>query len=210
MTDPNFTAIAIIQDRSGSMGYIKADAEGALNQFVQDQKTIPGTATLTLAQFNDGYELVFVNKPLQEVGHISLHPAGMTAMLDAIGRTIHTLGQALEAMNEDKRPGKVLVAIVTDGLENASVEYDRNKGGYEQIANLIRHQTDTYNWEFIFLAANQDAVLSATEIGIKPENALNYDATSEGVALAGASLRQFSTSYRGTGKGSWEASETSK
>ena len=78
-------------------------------------------------------------------------PRGSTALYDAIGRTINEVGARLAATPEPDRPGKVIVAILTDGQENASTEFSR-----ETIATMISHQQKAYAWEFVFLAANHD------------------------------------------------------
>lgn len=205
MTNPDFTAIAVVLDRSGSMTSIRKSAEDALNEFVNGQKQLPGKATLTLAQFDDVYELVYTNKPLDEVSAITLIPRGLTALLDAMGKTITKLGEELAAMTEDERPGKVLVAVITDGYENASSEWSR-----EKVFELIKQQREQWNWEFVFLAANQDAIATAAQFGIDRSSALTFAATDEGVAVASASLGTYTTSYRSTGKGSFDATRTSE
>jgi hypothetical protein len=106
-------------------------------------------------------------------------------MLDAIGRTIDSVGERLSDTPEEDRPEKVIVSILTDGLENASKEYT-----YEQIGSRIKRQKEKYNWEFIFLAANQDAVASAKMISIDKDDAVDFDATPEGIADALYSMNE--------------------
>ena len=106
-------------------------------------------------------------------------PKGATAILDAIGISVDSLGEKLYKCPEEERPEKVIVAILTDGLENASNEYS-----YKQVADKVREQQKKYSWEFVFLAANQDAVVTGDKIGIKKEDAVNFKATSEGITTA--------------------------
>ncbi|MGI6124498.1 MAG: vWA domain-containing protein, partial [Acetivibrionales bacterium] len=103
---------------------------------------------------------------------------GSTALIDAIGRTIHKIGNAQKHTAEDYRAEKVMFVIITDGEENSSREYSS-----EKVKKMIEHQKAKYGWEFIFLGANIDAVETAKRFGIAPNRAQNYHADSEGVEL---------------------------
>src|SRR5690606_12079144 len=106
-------------------------------------------------------DVVYENKPLKEVDVLSIEPRGMTALLDAVGITIVKLGESLSAIPEQDRPARVIFVVVTDGLENSSREYTKDK-----VKEMVKHQDEVYNWTFIFLGANQDAVFSGGEWGI--------------------------------------------
>ena len=178
--------IICIIDRSGSMAAIAKDAIGGFNTFLEEQKKVPGEATLTLVQFDTEYEVLHENTPLQDVPGLNENtflPRGMTALLDAVGKTIDNIGKRLANMPEKNRPQKVIVAILTDGQENSSREYK-----LEKIKEMITHQTEKYQWEFIFLGANQDAFEEAAKIGISLQNAVNYAATPIGVRNAYSDL----------------------
>ena len=203
MTDQNKTAIGIVLDRSGSMSSIKGDAEGALKQFIEDQKRLPGTVRLWLVRFDSQVEVRHRNKDLREVDGIKLEPRNMTALYDAIGTAITTMGEDLAAMSEDERPGKVLLAIVTDGYENHSKEYT-----HAQISEMIKRQQDEWQWEVLFLAANQDAMVVGTQLNVPAQNTLNWQTTREGTQYAGASLSAYTTKYRETGHGSFEGTSS--
>ncbi|MBP6997212.1 MAG: VWA domain-containing protein [Phycicoccus sp.] len=179
MTDPQLTHIEFILDRSGSMASIKGDIEGGFDSFVAGQRSAPGRCTVSLAQFDDHYEVVYTDLPLADVPALTLQPRGSTAMLDAIGRSMTTLGQRLAALPEDARPGTVIVAIVTDGLENASREWTR-----PAIKALIEHQSRGYSWQFLYLGADQDAVEVGTGMGIPADRALTYSRGNSRVAMA--------------------------
>jgi len=199
LTDSNYTALVIVLDRSGSMDDIRTDAQGSLNQFIRDQKAEPGKATLTLVQFDSGYELVHLNTPLGEVPEIVLHPRGSTALLDAVGFTVGRIGESLASMSENDRPGKVLVAIVTDGHENASREWT-----YDSVKRLIDEQRDKWGWEFIYLAADENAVHESAKMGIGAGATHTWVGTAKGVRAAGQSLNSYSSSYRSTGVGKFD------
>ncbi|MBT8037649.1 MAG: VWA domain-containing protein [Verrucomicrobiae bacterium] len=182
----NLTEIAYILDRSGSMDHLKESAISGFNSFLKDQQETPGDANLTLVLFDDEDLLHADRSPIQEVRQLDAStyvPRGCTALLDAIGRTIDNIGKQLAKTPEKKRPGKVIVAIYTDGYENASTDYTANK-----IAKMIRHQTDNYQWEFLFLAANEDAIATAASYGIDHKNASQVDLSEDGVNSSSASF----------------------
>lgn len=192
--NPNFTEIAFVLDRSGSMSSMAAAAIDGFNHFLRAQQHAPGHARLTLVLFDDEYLLPVDRLPVAEVlplDHSSYRPRNSTALLDAIGRTIERLGANLAAMAEPDRPGTVIVAILTDGLENASQQYT-----WRDVAERIRHQTAVYRWEFLFLGANQDAIATAAQLNIAPANAATYVADAIGTRSTGAALARKSTALR--------------
>ena len=167
----DLTDITLVIDRSGSMESIKDDAAGGINEFINQQASESGEALLTLMQFDDKYELVHSGINVKKVPRYELVPRGMTALLDAVGRAINETGERLAAINEPDRPGLVVVVIVTDGAENASKEYTR-----ADIRRMIEHQQSIYNWQFTFLAANQDAFAAGGSLGIDASGIANFAA----------------------------------
>jgi hypothetical protein len=184
----NFTRIAIVLDRSGSMESCKESTVAGFNEFIRTQREIPGEATVKLVQFDDQYETVF-DKPLTECPELTQNtfvPRGSTALLDAQGRTIVELGQELAALPEQERPSKVIVVTLTDGLENASKQYNLDK-----IGEMIREQRDKYNWDFVFLGANQDAIATAAAMSIPLPSAMSYSTSKAGVAATMAAVSHY-------------------
>ncbi|MHB8862450.1 MAG: vWA domain-containing protein [Pirellulaceae bacterium] len=165
----DLTDITLVVDRSGSMGSIRADAEGGVNAFVAEQAKQPGEALLTLVQFDTEYEFLHRGVPVQQVPPYELVPRGMTALLDAVGRAINETGERLAKMQEEDRPGLVVFVVMTDGEENSSKEFSR-----DQIKQLITQQQEKYNWHFTFLGANQDAFAEARALGIVAAGAANF------------------------------------
>lgn len=188
------TEIVCLIDRSGSMGGICGDAEGGFNQFLKEQKEAPGEANITIAQFDDEYELVADGIDIKKCEEYKLVPRGMTALLDALGKTINTVGERLSKMKDDDRPDKVVLVVVTDGHENASVEFDRKK-----ISEMIKHQEAKYGWKFVFLAANQDAIAEGSSMGFCEANSSNYAATGQGTRKAYAVASMGMQSFRASG-----------
>lgn len=181
-------------DRSGSMSNLTEKSVEGFNQFVKDQKKIEGTADLTLVIFDTEYETVFEDVDIQNVNPISandIYARGMTALLDGVGRTVDSVGVKLDKLGENEKPEHVIFVIMTDGHENASVEYKR-----EQIKNLIEQQQNTYNWTFLFLGANQDAFAEASSLGISGFTTANYDASGVGTQNAYHTTSTFASNIR--------------
>jgi hypothetical protein len=180
----NLSQITMILDRSGSMSSVWRPTIDGFNEFIEAQKKGAGDANVTLIQFDteNPYELVFEDRPVKEAPKLTgetFVPRGGTPLHDAIGRTIVDLGAKLAKTPEAERPGKVFVVIMTDGLENSSHEYSAPK-----IAEMIKHQREKYKWEFIFLGANQDAILTGEHLNIPMATAATYSATAGGTANA--------------------------
>jgi Mg-chelatase subunit ChlD len=122
--------ITVVLDRSGSMASIASDVVGGFNHFVTDQQVQPGECRLTLVQFDHECEVVYAGRPIAEAPSLTaetFEPRGTTALLDAIGRTIDATGERLRALPEPDRPDRVLLVVITDGLENASIDYNRSR-----------------------------------------------------------------------------------
>ncbi len=178
----DLTDITLVVDRSGSMASCQAEAQSGINAFIKDQKEKPGDAIFSLLQFDTEHEYVFNAVPIKQVEKYALVPRGMTALLDAVGKAITETGSRLDKMPEVDRPGLVVVAIITDGQENASNEYKRSK-----IKEMIEHQQSVYGWQFTFLGANQDAFAEAGSIGINFNATANYAADKSVLMYSGLS-----------------------
>jgi hypothetical protein len=185
MTDPSKRLIVVVLDRSGSMQSVKTDTEGGLRAFLDAQKEAPGETLVTLRQFDHKHDTVFENVPLGDVPAFELVPRGMTALHDAVGSTINAVGEHLASMDEGDRPGEVIVVILTDGQENASQEFTSN-----QVKQMITEQQDKWNWVFVFLGADQDAVAAGGRLGVRAETAMAYGSahTSEAMTSAGRAV----------------------
>ena len=172
--------ITIVLDRSGSMASIKGDTIGGFNTFLEEQQKNSENIRLSLVQFDYENETVYNNVPLKEVQPLTeetFRPRGSTALLDTLGEIINRTGQRFSEMKEGDRPSKVMFVIITDGHENASKEFNR-----KQIFDMIKHQTDKYSWDFLFLGANQDAIDEGAKYGISADMSMTYAATSAGVS----------------------------
>lgn len=189
----NLTEFAAIVDQSGSMSSVKDDAIGGFNEFLKSQKALPGDAYMTLTTFNDEVKIKprMAIKDVKEFDDDSFYTSGCTALRDAIGLTIDLVGKNLAAMDEKDRPGKVIVAILTDGAENASKLYDG-----EKVRKMIETQRDTYSWEFIFLAAGLEAFEEARSIGMDMSKTAMFVNDAIGNTAAYSALCSYATDLR--------------
>jgi hypothetical protein len=181
------TDLTFVLDRSGSMESLKNEAVGGFNSFLESQKAVPGECNFTFIQFDDRYENHFSGR-LAEVpelrldnasGAITYAPRGMTALLDAFGKTINAIGSRLDALPENAKPGTVIVVTLTDGLENASQEFDR-----QSVRAMIERQQNVYSWKFIFLGAGIDAMTEGAELGIAPKYTQKVAHSGKGICTA--------------------------
>jgi len=176
--------IIVVVDRSGSMHGIEKDVIGGFNSFLAQQKALPGEPTLTLILFDHEYQVVHQDAPLSKVPdltNLTYVPRGATALYDAIGMAITSAADA----------SKVIVAIMTDGFENASKEWSR-----EKVFDKIKDLEGQKGWEFIYLGANQDAMAVGTSMGMKAINTVSFDATTKGVSGMYTSMCNTVNQYR--------------
>ena len=179
--------LVCILDRSGSMAPLRADAVGGFNTFLDAQKAVPGAARLSVVLFDTEVETPHVRTDLAGVAPFTpadFVPRGGTALYDAVGDALYRLHSRIAETPAAERPERVVVAILTDGEENASRRYSR-----AQIADAIAARR-MEGWEFTFLAANQDAVLAAEAIGIARQDAFAFEATPAGTRGAMFSMAE--------------------
>jgi len=189
------THIICILDSSGSMSSIMKDSIGGFNTFLQEQRELPDEATITVALFdtNRNYQVLYDNVDIKKAKDLTSkewYPRGLTALYDAVGKTINT-DKARLARLGDEAPSKVLVCVVTDGYENDSKEYQQS-----DIKKLIK-ECEKDDWNFIYLAANQIASEVGQGFGISSSNTYTYTADSVGVENMSMTLTSAAVNYRG-------------
>jgi len=182
MTRSDLTHLYFLLDRSGSMQSIKTDTEGGFAAFIEEQRRAPGECRVTLAQFDNEYDVVYADRPLADVPPLDLQPRGSTALLDAMGRTISDAGTALASLRESERPGTVIVAIMTDGMENASHEWT-----HPAIKALVTQQSGQWGWQFMYMGADQDAIEVGAQLGVARDHSVTYGRAKSAGAMATAS-----------------------
>jgi Mg-chelatase subunit ChlD len=182
MKTNNLTEIICIIDKSGSMASIRDDAVGGFNSFLKDQKNKEEDALITLNLFDHEFYEMYQGKNIKyadELTYRSYVPGGMTALNDAIGISIDRADLRHANLEKAETPDNVIVAILTDGMENSSKEYSTLN-----IKRKIKIHEDKYNWKFIFLAANQDAVLTGRGYGIKDDYSMDFDTDKAGMKMS--------------------------
>ena len=177
----NLTEIVFILDRSGSMAGLEDDTIGGFNSMIRKQKAEDGEALVSTVLFDNYTEVIHDRVDIQKIQpmtHRDYYVRGCTALLDAVGKAIHHIGNVHKYAREEDRPEKTLFVITTDGMENASREYS-----YDRVKKMIQHEQEKYGWEFIFLGANIDATKEAARFGITEDRAVNYHADCQGTAV---------------------------
>lgn len=187
----DYTEIMLVIDNSQSMKTICEEAESGLNDLIKTQKNLPGKCKVSVINFSTNVQRKLGGVDIDDLEKLKIVPAGLTAMLDAIGTGINDLGQRLANMKESERPEHVIFAIVTDGQENNSKEFTN-----QQIRDMIKHQTDKYSWEFIFLGCGDDALKQAETIAISAQNTMKYTHSNVGTRTAYNSVTNKMSSIR--------------
>lgn len=173
--------LVFILDRSGSMSGLEKETIAGFNHLIKEQKEVVGEAIVSTVLFDNGFEVLHnrVNlKQIEPMTEKQYYVRGSTALLDAIGRSIIKIRQVHKQLNESEIPEKTLFFITTDGMENASKEFD-----YTRIKDYIELQNEKYNWEFIFMGANIDAIKTASRFGIHEDRAVQYHSDEQGTNL---------------------------
>ena len=175
------TEIVAIVDASGSMYTLLADAIGGLNAFIDSQRQDKDTDKFSLVFFNSEVDVIYDGVLLKDVPAVTnkqYRPAGMTALYDAVGSTIDKVGKRLDALDESEKPDKVLLVILTDGEENASVEYTSDR-----VKAMLTHQQDVYSWGVIYLAASEGGLKDGRSMGVKDADTVKFQPTCKGVKI---------------------------
>ena len=198
MTDKrNTMEVVFILDRSGSMSGLEADTIGGFNATLNKQKKVEGDVIWSTVLFDDKHEVIHDRVPIDRIEKLTeeeYYVRGCTALLDAIGRAIHHIGNVHKYAREEDRPDKTLFVITTDGMENASVQYT-----YDKVKHMISRQQEKYGWEFLFLGANMDAVSVAGRMGIRPDRAATFINDDIGIEKNYAAVSNAMCSMRSTG-----------
>lgn len=194
--------LVFIMDRSGSMSNIAEDMEGAMKEVISKQKNRDGDVLVTYVRFDDEYEEVFHEKSISEIDGFSLNPRSMTALLDAIGKTVNKVERRFNQKDKADQPERILFVIVTDGGENASREFSR-----PQIFEMIEKVKRDHDWGFTFIGANQDAIGTGGGLGISRGSSVNYRASSQGVRSMSKSVSCYVDDFLETGEASYKSED---
>lgn len=177
----DLTELVFIIDRSGSMSGLESDTIGGFNSMIRKQKQAEGEALISTVLFDNVSEVLHDRVNVKDIQSMTEHDytvRGTTALIDAIGKAIHHIGNVHKYARQEDVPEHTMFVITTDGMENASRYYSS-----EKVKKMIERQKVKYGWEFLFLGANIDAVETASHFGIGADRAVNYNCDSEGTAL---------------------------
>ena len=177
----NVTELVFILDKSGSMAGLEKDTIGGFNAVIEKQKAAGGKAYVSTILFSSDSKVLHDRKSLDEIEPLTetdYEVGGLTALLDAVGGAIKHIGNVHKYAREEDVPSRTIVVITTDGMENASRKYTHDK-----VKQMINEKKEERGWEFLFLAANIDAVESAESIGIEKDRAVNYSVDEETVEM---------------------------
>lgn len=190
----NLTELVFIIDKSGSMSGFESDTVGGFNAVIEKQRAEEGRVLVSTVLFNNYSEVIHDRVPIEEIKPMTAENyrvGGCTALLDAIGGAIHHIGNIHKYARPEDVPEKTIFLITTDGMENASQQY-----GSDKVKEMIRKREEENGWEFVFVAANIDAVNTAASIGIRRERAANYRQDSEGTEMMYCAMSEAVSSYR--------------
>ncbi len=190
----NITELVFILDRSGSMSGLESDTIGGFNSLIEKQRGEDGKCYVSTVLFDDVSEVLHDRVELGEVKPLTrkeYYVRGCTALIDAIGSSIHHIGNVHKYARPEDVPERTLFVITTDGMENASHRYSA-----EEVRKMVKRQEEQYGWEFLFLGANIDSVETAEHFGIRAERAVNYHADRKGIKTVFAALGENIAHFR--------------
>ena len=173
MTNSKIQEVVAIMDRSGSMAGKVEDAVGGFNstlEVLRQELTDDSTINVSVKLFDHEENMLIRSIPLADVRPLETRqfiPRGQTALLDAMGNTL-TFFMEKKLMNPEAYDC-CTIYIVTDGMENCSKTFTKNR-----IKEMISSAEKNYNIKVIYLAANQDAIFEAANLGINAGQAINY------------------------------------
>ena len=176
----DYIHVCVVLDASGSMGVVENDVKGTFNSFIAEQREQPGKTVLDVYQFSDETTRIVRSADLSTFENDlmrSYRCSGCTALNDAVCQAIDEIGAVFAALPESERPEQVLVAILTDGEENASRRFTK-----ADVKERIDRQTDVYSWKFVFLAANIDAFATGAALGLAADDCVAFECSEEGLA----------------------------
>jgi hypothetical protein len=187
--------IGVVFDRSASMKPLRNAAIAGFNILLEQQKKLVVPTRFSLSIFSDDVAVVHDGAPIAGIGAMEpadYSPEGNTALLDGIGSMIEAIG---ERVDPSPYPARVLIAILTDGIENSSVRFSK-----EKIFELVSFRRSACDWQFLFMGRGNRAIQTGLSFGIQRSNIVQFGADSEGIrqvmlALAGT-LKAFQLGHR--------------
>ena len=175
----DYIHVCVVLDASGSMGVVENDVKGTFDSFIAEQREQPGKTVLDVYQFSDETARIVRSVDLSTFENDLMRNyrcSGCTALNDAVCQAIDEIGAEFAALPESERPEQVLVAILTDGEENASRRFTK-----ADVKERIDRQTNVYSWKFVFLAANIDAFATGASLGLQADDCVAFECSEAGL-----------------------------
>lgn len=169
--------IIFVIDKSGSMSGLEEETINGYNEFLSKEKESGDNTFVTTLLFNHENKFIHRREQITEVNLMTkedYYPSGTTSLYDAVGMAINYI--ELENQIKEKADSKVIFVIITDGMENSSINYSHNL-----INKMIKEKRDKSKWEFIFLGTNFDVEEFATSINIDIENTIKFEYSKDGI-----------------------------
>lgn len=188
----SITHVLMVIDKSGSMHPLADDVRGGFNTYLDDLTRDDSTYSVTVTLFDTTCTSLCTDTPIAAVPRLtgdSYDPHGWTALLDAVGRTIHTFEQRVPTLGDNDR---VILVVQTDGQENSSRQYS-----YQQIADLIRDREKTGRWNCVYLGQHADAWGQASAMGFSQGSTISVSHTMAGTSASYTGLSRSTRSYAG-------------
>lgn len=190
----NLTELVFILDRSGSMSGLENDTIGGFNSMLEKQRGVEGDVLISTVLFDSENKVLHDRVDIRNVRNMTGEDytvGGCTALLDALGDTINHISKVQHNLPAALRPAKTMFVITTDGQENSSRRYT-----YDTVKKMIQEKQKEYDWEFIFLGANIDAISTAGSLGISADRATNYCCDSIGTEKNYSAISEAIKNYR--------------
>jgi len=183
----NYVHVCFVIDESGSMSGTESDVIGGFKRVVDEQReNKEGTCSVSYYKFNSKVTEVYKGRDVNDVEYIDndYRPGGCTALFDAVGTAIDEIGKWIDAMDESEKPEKNIIVVMTDGMENSSVEYKSDK-----VKEMIKEQEEKYNWSFVYMGSDVRDANDANSMGFgtklyasKAKYTANYDVINASVS----------------------------
>lgn len=176
--------INFVLDKSGSMFSIQETVIDKFNEYIaglkKDKNSYEFTLTLFDTEVSKLYEAIALSK-VKPLNNKTYSPNGLTALYDAVCKTL---------VEFEERENPVMTVILTDGLENSSIEYTE-----KQFEAMMKKFSARKNWSFIYLGANHDAWAKAQNWGLQESNVATFNATHKGMGAVMDNLRAQSVNF---------------
>jgi hypothetical protein len=187
---PSTLCALLLVDNSASMLHLKPATERAIEGFLSEQAEQPGLVTVDVVLFNSAYEITHRQFPPEKI-KVNLRPHGGTSLYDVAAICIEGFANELDKLPSYEPATQILVAILSDGEDTTSIVHNA-----ASLREIVKAKQAQFQWEFVYLAANQDAILNARKIGIKEDASIRFDADAAGVAEASRAASRFVSDVR--------------